>query len=65
MKVQIVIQNGELRLATQEGLFEEGKARLEELLAVIGTEAKLQSVGEVETHRHEQGEAHVHGHVHN
>lgn len=55
MRADIVITlDGQIRLITQEGSFEEGKVRLEGLLKALkvqGVEVQLE--GPVEQHRHD------------
>lgn len=67
MKAQIVITlEGEISVVTQEGNFEDGKARIEALLAALKAQGlEIDLAGAIEQHRHDDpGEVHAHEHVH-
>jgi len=66
MKAKIVITlDGQISIVTQEGSFEEGKARIESLLAKLEVQGiNINLTNEVEQHRHDEDGNTVSGHVH-
>lgn len=64
MKANIVVTlEGDIQIITQEGTFEGGKERLEELMARLKASGISINNPTFEQHRHDD-EAHVHAHVH-
>ena len=54
MKADVVVTRaGEISIFTREGNFEAGKAKILELLMVLGAQGiEIETIGDVEQHRH-------------